>query len=509
MKFFRNVIAKSWEKILLVYGVLFVLLPSSPFSSPLAMRDDGVFLYFGWRILNGELPYKDVWDHKPPVVYYINALGLALTNSSRWGVWFLEFIALLLAALIGYYLIKKSFGTISAVLCSFLWLLTLLAIIGGGNLPEVYALPLQFGALWLAFNIDLRHLSSWRYFLIGFIGAIAFLTKPTTIGIWMAIVLYITIKRLKDRQVRQWIRETLIFITGSLALMVPMAIYFGAHGILPQFWNEAFYYNFFYVSSATGLLNRLAPLIYGIQQLASIGLFQISMIGYVLAVILVIYKKDIFEKWLPLIIIGLIDYPIELVLVSLSAETYNHYYITLLPVLTLFAGIVFWVCNLQIINWGILNKAKYIFVVTIIGIFFWSSIGNYISAVSNYKQIGGETAIAYIKSTTTPKDYVLLWGAESSINFSAQRRSPTRFVYQYPIYQGGYVDGKMIQEFLADIIKNRPNLIIDTKNPQTPIFDFPIHTLTINTAIAYLQSHYHIVRNIGSWTVYEYGGGPP
>jgi hypothetical protein len=509
MKLFRNIIAKSWEKILLVYGVLFVLLPSSPFSSPLAMRDDGVFLYFGWRILNGELPYRDIWDHKPPVVYYINALGLALTNSSRWGIWFLEFIALLLAALIGYYLIKKSFGTISAVLCSFLWLLTLLAIIGGGNLPEVYVLPLQFGALWFAFDIDLPHHSSWRYFLIGFLGAIAFLTKQTTIGIWIAIILYITIKRLKNGQARRWIHEILFFMIGSFAFLVPMAIFFGVHGALMQFWNDAFYYNFFYVSSATGLLNRLAPLINGIQQLAPLGLLQISMIGYVFAVILVIYKKDSFGKWLPLIIIGLIDYPIELVLVSLSGETYNHYYITLLPVLTLFAGTVFWVCNLQIIDWGMKNKAKDIFVVSIIGIFLWSSVGTYINAVSNYKQIGGETAITYIESTTSPNDYVLLWGAESSINFSAQRRSPTRFVYQYPLYQEGYFDGTMIQEFLADIIKNRPRLIIDTKNPQTPIFDFPIHSQLINAGIAYLHSHYQIVRNIGFWTVYEYVSDPP
>jgi len=85
--------------------------------------------------------------------------------------------------------------------------------------------------------------------------------------------------------------------------MVPVAIYFSIHGVLFQFWNEAFYYNFFYVSSSTsGLINRLAPLIYGIQQLTSTGLFQISMIGYVLAIILIIYKKDTFGKWLTLLL---------------------------------------------------------------------------------------------------------------------------------------------------------------------------------------------------------------
>jgi len=148
------------------------------------------------------------------------------------------------------------------------------------------------------------------------------------------------------------------------------------------------------------------------------------------------------------------------------------------------------------------NKAKVYFRAGYHGYFFWSSIGLYLNAVTIYKQIGGATAISYIESSTVPNDYVLLWGAESSINFSAQRRSPTRFFYQYPLYEKGYVDEKMIEEYLDDIIKNRPRLIIDTKNPQTPIFDFPIHSQAINTKIAYLQSHYCLSKNLDSWIVF-------
>ena len=94
MKALRKIIDRSWEKLLVFSGALCVLLPVSPLNMKFSYSDSGVFLYTGWRILNGELPYRDVWDHKPPIIFYINALGLAIANNSRWGVWLIELHAL-------------------------------------------------------------------------------------------------------------------------------------------------------------------------------------------------------------------------------------------------------------------------------------------------------------------------------------------------------------------------------------------------------------------------------
>jgi len=105
---------------------------------PLTYRDSGVFLYTGWRILNGQVPYRDVWDHKPPVFFYINAAGLALLNGSRWGVWIIEFLSLYVATVISWRLIKGAFGTVPAILAVVLWLFGLAYVIQGGNLATEY-----------------------------------------------------------------------------------------------------------------------------------------------------------------------------------------------------------------------------------------------------------------------------------------------------------------------------------------------------------------------------------
>jgi hypothetical protein len=40
--------------------------------------DSGVFAYAGKLITEGKLPYRDFFDHKPPLVYYLNAIAIYL-----------------------------------------------------------------------------------------------------------------------------------------------------------------------------------------------------------------------------------------------------------------------------------------------------------------------------------------------------------------------------------------------------------------------------------------------
>ena len=37
---------------------------------------DSIFMYVAQGILEGEVPYLDRWDHKGPLLYLINAVGL-------------------------------------------------------------------------------------------------------------------------------------------------------------------------------------------------------------------------------------------------------------------------------------------------------------------------------------------------------------------------------------------------------------------------------------------------
>jgi hypothetical protein len=65
-------------------------------------------------------------------------------------------------------------------------------------------------------------------------------------------------------------------------------IFFALQGALAQFWSAAFIYNFVYSSSSIGMEDRLKPILEGLGDLKGTGIFQFSMIGYVIGIFVVI-----------------------------------------------------------------------------------------------------------------------------------------------------------------------------------------------------------------------------
>jgi len=83
-------------------------------------------------------------------------------------------------------------------------------------------------------------------------------------------------------------------------------------------------------------------------------------------------------------------------------------------------------------------------------------------------------AAAYVAERTGPEDRVLVWGARTEILILAERRSPTRFVYQYaPLATKGYATAAAIDELLADLRARPPLLIVDASHSSfvTPPLD--------------------------------------
>ena len=125
----------------------FVLDFANPFFDKPA-RDGGFFLYAGQQIVDGKLPYRDVWDSKGPGIFYINALGLLLGSGSRWGAWLVEFLCIFGMFWLLYNTLSKRWGIGAALFGATLAGFGLRAVLGYGNYTEEYAL--LFNAAGLA-----------------------------------------------------------------------------------------------------------------------------------------------------------------------------------------------------------------------------------------------------------------------------------------------------------------------------------------------------------------------
>lgn len=339
---------------------------------------------------------------------------------------------------------------------------------------------------------------------MGVMGATAFFTKQTAIGIWLSMLLFLVAYKVKLQKVKELISELFYFWSGAGSVCVAWIAFFGLQGALTQFWSAAFEFNFVYTSSTIGLVDRLKLFITEITPLTKVGLLQYAGIGYWLGLTLAYLKRDIVRPWFPLLVIGLLDLPVELILISASGRMYPHYYMTILPALALFAGITFRAIFTSQFLSDIPNTAKCFLIAGVIGVLLWTSFNEYRLQVISFHKVEQPPILSEIRQNTNPEDSVLVWGAETSINYFSNRKSPTRFVYQYPLYTQGYTNELMIIEFLDDLIHKHPKLLIDTHNPRTPLYEFPIQTPLIQQKTAYLQCHYRSVGEIQGWTIYEY-----
>lgn len=132
--------------ILLISSVLFIFFFSTT-TSPLFSHypfwfygDSGVFQEIGICILKGGTPYVDLFDHKGPVLWFIQAFGIWISH--RWGLMLLQSISLFCTLLLWFkaalLLCDKQ---IPSLITTILILLFLIAFYEHGNLCEEWSLP--------------------------------------------------------------------------------------------------------------------------------------------------------------------------------------------------------------------------------------------------------------------------------------------------------------------------------------------------------------------------------
>jgi hypothetical protein len=500
----RSILQRITELVYAVAGATIVLLQARPLNSTLIGRDSGVFLYTAVQFLHGGTPYLNSWDHKPPLIYFIDALGISLGSGSRWGVWCLEFIAVFAAGWIGYKLVQRIFGSLSAILASYLFFVSMALLLDGGNLTTEFAVPLQFGCLWLAVDFEKLKKEKLIGLLIGILLAASFLLKQSTIGIGCSILLYLFLSLRSRSSLRTTGRVIALISAGAALFFLPIVFFFLIRGGLSDLWNAAFVYNITYTAEGQVDLtwNQFVNSI-----LLKTGFFSLSLLGWGWALVLLLKNKVVFPVGVKeIVIIGLIDLPLEFFFIFVPGRGYNHYFLTLLPVLCIFSGFAVW----QILSFfSTITYSRKIAAVTI-GLFILTTTIVQTPSVLESLDYWTKTPekirdiLWFVEKNSIQEDQVLFWGAETRLNYISERRSPTRFSYQIPLYKPTYVTEKMILECLDGILLIKPKYIIDTHFATTPYLQFPITSVKIDRKIADIQSIYQAKLTEPTWTVYEH-----
>ncbi len=499
--------ARLWlgalEGAVVLVGVWLTLWTVSPARQPTVSRDSGAFLYIGWRWLEGEIPYRDVWDHKPPGVYGVDRLGLMLSPGTRWGVWALEGLFLAVAAGVGYWALRRLWGPWVALLSTYLWLYTLVFLLDGGNLTQEYALPFQFLMLavivWVAERPTAPQTAAAG--LLGLVTGLAFLFRQNTIaGGLVGLTFWLADRRLPPRV--RW-RRLLAFGIGFAAVVGLTAAYFVARGAGRDFWDQAFAFNYLYAQERH-LKRRFFEVSRGLLQFPATGLWPLAVVGYSAALAELLTEKapSAARRFLVRLVALL---PLEMLMVALPGRGRVPYFTSLLPVLAMLAGVAL----ARVLPWPAEPRARgRIALAAAVLLLAWGwlhglAYHDVVTAPAEASPVA--EVVAYVRQHTRADDTVLVIGAEPEVNFLARRRSPTRFVYQYPLYRRVYAGAAMLEAFYRDVLRARPRLIIVTlpeAEGQIPDHFGPNRSEMATQMTQQIRRMYRPVTEIAGWTIY-------
>ena len=219
--------------------------------TPLANGDSAVFLLIGREILRGGMPYRDLFDHKGPVIYLANALGQAAGGMA--GVWLLELFALAGSLLFFYRTARLFAGRAAAVLAAAAVLLACVPLLKGGNFAETYALPFQAATLyWLCRYLKQdRFLSPAETARCGAEFAAVFLLRPNITGIWILFCAAVFADAVCRKRWRFLVSRAGAFLFGTAAVAAPVLVWLAAGGAFPDFIRQFWLYNLEYTKLAS------------------------------------------------------------------------------------------------------------------------------------------------------------------------------------------------------------------------------------------------------------------
>ncbi len=460
-----------------------VLVSVAPSNHPVPGRDQGVYLYVGEQILDGSVPYKDVWDHKGPVIYYLNALGLSFGISSFWGIWLLEIFSLFIALIFSYLVMEKYFSSTSAFFGTGMWLLGLFFVLDGGNTVEEFTLPIQFLSVFFFLRAENEKKHYWNDFGIGLLAGIAFFIRPNNIGEIIAIGLIIGMRFLFSTDARKRVFFRLISMgAGGLVLSLVIVGYFWGQDALHEFWRSAFVYNIHYSVASP---QRWKAVLKGTAYLSP--LVPLGFSAWIMALSYFFLSKEKDTKARKLLKLALLILPIDIALSLTSGRRYTHYFTAWLLSFGLFSGFFAYKLQTSLENaddhkfprWF---KPSKIWIYAFFLTFGFLQLEALLPASKNFvvasiqargvpdggNDISGSPC-QYIKEHTKTNDYVLMWGNEVKCNFVSQRKSPSRIIYLYPLMLEGYLSAEEIEKLREDIEKKKP-WIIDTTLDDGTVF---------------------------------------
>ncbi len=312
---------------LLCFAVAFFMLLIGSCNSFLYSFNDWVdvnwYKTVGNGILEGKIPYKDLFEQKGPIIYYAFAFFELFSNSAV--PIFLTEVACLTIYLFFMFKIFRRFlspfmSLASTILLCFITICWLPFLTGGGAIEE-YALPIIAYFLLLQQDyFDGKDITTKRAIIVGVLLGILLWSKFTLIIIPAVILIVWLVQNLIKKQFNNTIETLMYMLMGLLIVTIPIIALFIANGAILDLFYVYFYVNLFKYSKKAKVFEDVIAFL--LDNVLVLILTIVLIVGLIALMVLLFKKKrNIFLLLLA---------PISQGIMLLNLETIYLYYLLIL-----------------------------------------------------------------------------------------------------------------------------------------------------------------------------------
>lgn len=216
-------------------AVVYVYLQLVRSVEPLGL-DQGLFACFGRWVPDGRLPYRDIWDTKPPLFLYTWVLAWSFGGTAQ-GAWWFEAAWVAVTMGVTFTIAARAFGRWAGLAAAALLFVGLNSPGFGGywaraQAEELLALPMLAAAACAFAAIDRPRAALWAGVLTAIVGLYK-VPGMALAGAWVALWIVHLPIAVAARRVA-W------FAAGLVAPWAATALWFAAHGALTPFVEAVF-----------------------------------------------------------------------------------------------------------------------------------------------------------------------------------------------------------------------------------------------------------------------------
>lgn len=451
--------------------------------------DAAVFAVAGRSLASGGMPYVDVWDHKPPVLYIDEAIAAAVPVGTLWSrIWIVTVAAsagtlVALAALL-----RNDFGsrvTIGPLLAAGVPLGAFFFAQGGGLSESFAILPAT-----LALFLVARGGGSGSYVLAGVLAALGALTSffvaPALLATWVLAV----------RQ-RAGVRRLGSFFGAAAISVVAVASWLFLRGALPDAIDQIVTYNGIY-ASLHQLDDRFVVLVLA-SLLGAAPLVTLAAVSVAHA----LWRRTMGD-----LEIAAATWLVGWVAIVISdGNLFRHYVLAVVPPLAVLAG-----AGLRLLV-GTRVPIRRNVGVALVGCAVAGSVVTLLSVVEPAPTELVDRAAAAIRAQTASSDRIFVWGNEPSVYLAAERDPAGRYAFQYPLTTPGYSSQQQLAALAASWERQPPVVIVDAATNPDAVGGFPlfgprlenvwVYTDELDPLREFIRARYDVAENVGAWVIYK------